>query len=122
MTPASLRRRQGRHGAAAPQRTPSPRWRGERLSGLSSGMSELTPDVAGFGVEADEKFAGERHADNHFWLTGGGEPAVELAKIGIVPAHDLGHDVQDGADAGAAAAHSAFAVTLAAVAGDRGKT
>src|SRR5205823_14116116 len=71
---------------AADQKSPSPPFRGERegprresvgegerLSGLSRGIGELAADIACFGVEADEEFASEGHADELFGFAGLGQ-------------------------------------------------
>jgi protein ImuB len=94
---------------------------GERLSDLSSGIGEVASDVASFGIEADEEFAGESDADDLFGLAGLGQPAMAVDEVGIISANQVGDDEQDRADAASAAAHRAFAVELAAVTGDRGE-
>src|SRR5439155_9152024 len=95
--------------------------RGERLSHLSSGAGEVTPDIACFGVEPDEEFASKSGTDHLFGLAGLGESAMACDEIGLIPAYHLGDDEQDGADLAATAAHRALAIELTAVAGDWGE-
>src|SRR6266436_9247419 len=48
--------------------------RGERLSGLSSGKSELPADVAGFCIEPHKELTGQCNADHQFGFSGLAQP------------------------------------------------
>src|SRR4051794_30893812 len=78
----------------SPSPLPSPRERGEGVSELSSGRCDIEAHLARFGVEGDQEFVGEGDADDLFRLAGQGQTAVAGGEIGIVPAHQLGHDEQ----------------------------
>ena len=71
------------------------------------------------GVEADEELVGEGDADHLWRLSGSSQPLLESDEVGFVATHHAGHDEQDFADRGAASAHTALALMLARVRGQR---
>src|ERR1700751_1511861 len=73
---------------------------GERLSGLSSCIGEGGTRVACFCVEANEKLAGQRDADDHFFLSGGDQSVAEAAEAFVVAGGDGCDQEHDGTDAG----------------------
>src|SRR5215211_3390020 len=95
--------------------------KGERLSGLSSGLGEFLAGVAGFGVEPDQQLVGERDADDLFGLAGLAQAGVEGGEVGLEAADHFGDPEQDAPHTGAPAAHGTLAAELAAVSGDRGE-
>src|ERR1700746_3760876 len=94
---------------------------GERLSGLSSCIGVLGTRITCFGVEADQKLACERDANDHFFLSGGDQPGAEVGKAFVVAGGSGGDKEQDRTDAGAAAAGGSLTLSLATVIGDRGE-
>src|SRR5215207_10063679 len=91
------------------RRWPSEARSDERLSVVSSCISELISRVACFCVEDDEEFSGERDADDHFGFAGLLQPVVEGLEMRVVAGGEAGDEEEDGARAGAAAAHRAVA-------------
>src|SRR5260370_8645098 len=87
---------------------------GERLSGESSCIGVLGTRIACFGVEADEQFASQCDADDHFFFSRGEQPGAEVAEAFVVPRGDGPDEEQDRAYAGASAADRPLALSLTA--------
>ena len=85
-------------------------------------MIELVWRDACSGVQSDEQFSGECDADDHFGFAGGLQLGTEGGEVRIVAPGDVGDAKEDGAHAGAAAAHMPVALPFAAVIGDRRQT
>src|SRR5580700_4790249 len=91
---------------------------GERLSGLSSCIGEGDTRVACFSVEANEKLAGQRDADDHFLLPGGKQSVAEAAEVLVVACGNGCDQEHDGTDAGPPTADRPLASSRATVIGD----
>src|SRR5689334_9107915 len=94
---------------------------GERLSRLSSCKGVCSTRVACFCVEADEKFAGERNADNHLFLSGRQELVAEFGKAFVVACSGAGDEEEDRADTGATSPNAPLAFVLPTVVSERGQ-
>src|ERR1700731_1574162 len=61
---------------------------GERLSGESSCIGVLGTRIACFCVEANEQFASQCNADDHFFFSCGEQPGTEVAEAFVVARGD----------------------------------
>src|SRR5581483_10610110 len=93
---------------------------GERLSCLSSCIGELGTRIACFCIEANEQFAGERDADDHFFLSGGAQAVAEVTEAVIIARGNVSDEEQDRAHGAASAADRALALSLTTVVSDWG--
>ncbi len=86
---------------SGPHIHPPPRFFiGERLSEVSSCISELLARIACFGVEPDEEFAGDGDADNHFGFAGLEEFFAECCEGRIETPDTMTDDKHGRADIG----------------------
>src|SRR5690349_13691358 len=76
-------------------RGPAGGWEGERLSGLSSCIGEISARIASFGVEDDEQLSGEGDADDLQWFSGLAELGAEGGEDRLVAADEFGDDEED---------------------------
>src|SRR5581483_7302856 len=93
---------------------------GERLSCLSSCIGESGTRIACFCIEANEQFAGERDADDHFFLSGGAQAVAEVTEAVIIARGNVSDEEQDRAHGAASAADRALALSLTTVVSDWG--